>query len=79
MFEPPLEGVGFQYGFNTKFLETVLEFWKTKYSWKEREVYLNSLAQFTTEVQGLKMHFIHVKPAVTAGVSLPPGHIIIRD
>lgn len=69
-FHPPLEGIGFEYGFNTNFLQTVLDFWKTKYLWKDRQAYLNSLPQFTTEVQGLKMHFIHVKPARTTGVSL---------
>lgn len=69
-FHPPLEGIGFEYGFNTNFLQTVLDFWKTKYSWKDRQAYLNSLPQFTTEVQGLQIHFIHVKPARTTGVSL---------
>ncbi|XP_054278456.1 juvenile hormone epoxide hydrolase 1-like isoform X1 [Macrosteles quadrilineatus] len=61
VFHPPLEGVGFEYGFNTKFLQKVLDFWKTKYSWEERQKYLNSFPQFTTEIQGLKIHFIHAK------------------
>lgn len=69
-FNPPLEGVAFQYGVNTNYLKTVLEFWKNKYSWKDRQVYLNSFPQFTTEIAGLKIHFIHVKPAGTKpGVS----------
>lgn len=71
-FHPPLEGIGFEYGFNTKFLETVLDFWKTKYSWKDRQNYLNSFPQFTTQVQGLKIHFIHAKPAKTSGVKVVP-------
>uniref|UniRef100_A0A1B6DID8 Epoxide hydrolase n=2 Tax=Clastoptera arizonana TaxID=38151 RepID=A0A1B6DID8_9HEMI len=72
-FQPPLEGIGFQYGFNTMYLKTVLEFWKNKYSWKDRQVYLNSLPQYTTEVSGLKIHFLHVKPAATKpGVKVLP-------
>lgn len=78
-FHPPLEGIGFEYGFNTKFLQTVLDFWRTKYSWKDRQAYLNSMPQFTTEIQGLKIHFIHVKPAHTSGVSPILSSLLIHD
>lgn len=71
-FHPPLEGIGFQYGFNTNYLQSVLDFWKTKYSWREREIFLNSLPQFTTEVAGLKIHMIHVKPSKTEGLTVLP-------
>jgi Predicted hydrolases or acyltransferases (alpha/beta hydrolase superfamily) len=59
---PPLETVGFEYGFNTDYLKKVIEFWKTKYNWREREAFLNSFPQFKTTVDGLDLHFIHVKP-----------------
>ncbi|XP_014261620.1 juvenile hormone epoxide hydrolase 1-like [Cimex lectularius] len=58
----PLEGVGFQYGFNTGYLAKILDFWRTKYDWKEREVYLNKYPQFKTQIGGLQIHFLHVKP-----------------
>nr|CAD7394412.1 unnamed protein product [Timema cristinae] len=59
---PPLEGIGFQYGFNTDYLKKVVDFWRTKYNWREREAYLNSFPQFKTQVDGLDIHFLHVKP-----------------
>ncbi|KAJ4438982.1 hypothetical protein ANN_14936, partial [Periplaneta americana] len=59
---PPLENVNFEYGFNTNYLTKVVEFWKTKYNWREREAFLNSLPQFKTKVNGLDLHFIHAKP-----------------
>ncbi|XP_049857938.1 juvenile hormone epoxide hydrolase 1-like isoform X3 [Schistocerca gregaria] len=66
---PPLEGIGFQYGFNTKYLqEEVVEYWKTKYNWREQERFLNKFPQFKTCVDGLDIHFIHVKP-----ISVPEG------
>lgn len=37
----PLEGVGFRYGFTSEALKKVVEFWKTKYNWRERETFLN--------------------------------------
>ncbi|CAH1396961.1 unnamed protein product [Nezara viridula] len=59
---PPFMGVGFKYGCNSEYLKSFLEFWKTKYNWKNREDYLNSFPQFTTQIAGLNIHFIHSKP-----------------
>lgn len=51
----PLEGVGFDYGVNSKRFSEFLNYWQNDYlpRWKsEREPYLNSLPQFTTQIQG---------------------------
>lgn len=61
----PLEGVNFSYGMNTDFLKTIIEFWLTKYDWRKRESYLNSLPQYMTQIGGLDIHFIHAKPDET--------------
>ncbi|EDW02707.1 juvenile hormone epoxide hydrolase 1 [Drosophila grimshawi] len=57
----PLDGIAFEYGFNTNALEQYVEYWREKYltKWDERQAFLNSLKQYTTEIQGLKIHFIH--------------------
>ncbi|XP_050306106.1 juvenile hormone epoxide hydrolase 2-like [Anthonomus grandis grandis] len=59
---PPLEGVQQQYGMNTNLLKEILEFWRIQYSWTERQQYLNQYPQFKTNIQGLDIHFLHVKP-----------------
>lgn len=51
----------------TVFSQQVVDFWLKDYEWRSREKYLNSLPQFTTQVDGLKMHFIHVKPSPSPG------------
>lgn len=61
-FTPPLEGVQQQYGMNTQLLEQIVQFWKTEYDWRKREAFLNGLPQFKTNIQGLDIHFLHVKP-----------------
>lgn len=51
----PLEGVGFDYGVNSNRLTEFLNFWQNDYlpRWKsEREPFLNSFPQFTTQIQG---------------------------
>ncbi|XP_047100426.1 juvenile hormone epoxide hydrolase 1-like [Schistocerca piceifrons] len=69
---PPLEGVGFEYGFNSEYLKEVVEFWRTQYDWREREKFLNQFPQFKTTVSGLELHFIHAKPA-----EVPQGTVVV--
>lgn len=70
----PLEGVGFQYGFNAKELQNVVTYWRDTYlpKWAESEAYLNQYPHFETQIQGLRMHFIHVKPEATEGKKILP-------
>jgi pimeloyl-ACP methyl ester carboxylesterase len=45
-------------------LETIQElarYWATEYDWRACETRLNALPQFTTEIDGADIHFIHVK------------------
>lgn len=50
----PLDGIAFEYGFNTYALEQFVEYWREKYltKWDERQELFNSLKQYTTEIQG---------------------------
>lgn len=38
---------------------TLLQYWKHKYSWTDEQNALNQFSQFTTEIQGINLHFIH--------------------
>lgn len=71
-FHPPLEGIQQQYGMNTRLLSKIVDFWKTQYNWKEREAFLNQFPQFTTNIQGLKIHYLHIKPKETKNVKVIP-------
>ncbi len=45
-------------------LETIQElarYWATEYDWRRCEARLNALPQFKTEIDGVDVHFIHVK------------------
>ena len=45
-------------------LETIQElarYWMTEYDWRRCEARLNALPQFKTEIDGVDIHFIHVK------------------
>jgi juvenile hormone epoxide hydrolase len=68
----PLEGIQQQYGFNTRLLSKIVDFWQTEYNWKERETFLNKFPQFTVGIQGLKLHYIHVQPSNPEGNKVLP-------
>ncbi len=44
----------------TKFQE-IVRYWGTDYDWRKVEARLNALPMFLTEIDGLDIHFIHVK------------------
>lgn len=69
-FAPPLQDAGFTYGFNSIFMTQVLDFWQNKYNFKEREEFINQYSHFKTKVQGLDLHYIHVKPKVIKDVQV---------
>ena len=48
-------------GVQSKMLQELARYWTTEYDWRTCEAKLNALPQFTTEIDGLEIHFIHVK------------------
>jgi pimeloyl-ACP methyl ester carboxylesterase len=42
-------------------LQKLARYWTTDYDWRKAEAKLNALPQFTTEIEGVDIHFIHVK------------------
>lgn len=41
-------------------LQELVRYWTTDYDWRKCEARLNALPQFTTEIDGVEIHFIHV-------------------
>jgi pimeloyl-ACP methyl ester carboxylesterase len=42
-------------------IRELARYWTTNYDWRKCEARLNALAQFKTEIDGVDVHFIHVK------------------
>jgi len=42
-------------------LQALARYWTTEYDWRKCEARLNALPQFTTEIDGVEIHFIHVR------------------
>jgi pimeloyl-ACP methyl ester carboxylesterase len=42
-------------------LQELARYWETDYDWRKAEAKLNALPQFTTQIDGVEIHFIHVR------------------
>src|SRR5215211_8310501 len=42
-------------------LQELARYWATDYDWRKAEAKLNALPQFTTEIDGVDIHFIHIR------------------
>ena len=42
-------------------VQALARYWGTEYDWRKVEARLNALPQFITEIDGLDIHFIHVR------------------
>ncbi|WP_267395740.1 MULTISPECIES: alpha/beta fold hydrolase [unclassified Sphingomonas] len=42
-------------------LKRLVDYWRTRFDWRLQERRLNALPQFTTELLGQKLHFIHAR------------------
>jgi pimeloyl-ACP methyl ester carboxylesterase len=42
-------------------LQALARYWTTEYDWRKCEAKLNALPQFVTEIDGVDIHFIHVR------------------
>ena len=54
-------GSGWDQGPPLAAMRGLIEYWRTTYDWRRAEATLNAWPQFHTEIDGLGIHFIHVR------------------
>uniref|UniRef100_A0AAY5EVB0 Epoxide hydrolase 1 n=1 Tax=Electrophorus electricus TaxID=8005 RepID=A0AAY5EVB0_ELEEL len=67
-----LEDCRFHYGFNSDYLRKVVSYWRNEFDWEKQVKVLNKYPHFKTNIEGLDVHFIHVKPIQRAGQRVLP-------
>lgn len=48
-------------GVQLETMEKLIQYWRTDYNWRNIETQLNALPQFITQIDGVDIHFIHVR------------------
>jgi len=60
-FPDEIPGSGWGYGSELAYVRGLVAYWRERYDWRAAEARLNALPQFRAEVDGLGIHFIHVR------------------
>ena len=55
-------------------MQKLARYWATEYDWRRCEAELNALPQFITEIDGLDIHFIHVRSRQEDALPLVVNH-----
>ena len=70
----PLPGDDWDTGVPVSWLASLVDYWRTSYDWRAAEKELNSYPQFTAEIEGQRIHFIHVRSAEPDALPLVLTH-----
>jgi pimeloyl-ACP methyl ester carboxylesterase len=69
-----LPGAGWEYGIPLARVRSLVERWQGGYDWRTHEAELNAIPQFTTEIDGQRIHFLHVRSAEDGALPLILTH-----
>jgi pimeloyl-ACP methyl ester carboxylesterase len=69
-----LPGAGWEYGVAGDHLRELAEHWRHGYDWRAHERRLNELPQFTTVIDGQRVHFAHLRSARPDAVPVLLSH-----
>jgi hypothetical protein len=59
-------------------IQAIARYWETEYDWRKCEEKLKALPHFITEIDGLDIHFIHVRSEHEDALPLIVTHIPAR-
>ena len=68
----PVEG--WSQGVPLDYLKRLCEHWADAYDWRVREARMNAFPQFRVEIDGLGIHFLHVRSPVPDALPLVMTH-----
>jgi microsomal epoxide hydrolase len=52
---------GWAYGADLDYLRELCDYWRTSYDWRRHEAAINAVPQFTAQVDGVDLRFMHVR------------------
>src|SRR5262245_60542019 len=69
-----LPGVGWELGIPLGYVRELVDYWASAYDWRAHEARLNAFPQFTTVIDGQRIHFLHVRSPEPDALPLVPTH-----
>ncbi len=71
---PDVPGAGWTRGVPAAYLSELARYWREDYDWRAAEAEINRHPQYTTEIDGATIHFLHVRSAVPGAIPLLLSH-----
>jgi pimeloyl-ACP methyl ester carboxylesterase len=60
-YPTPAPGDDWVYGTPVSYLREMVDYWRTGFDWRAQEARMNEFPQFITEIDGQRIHFLHVR------------------
>lgn len=73
-FAPDVDNADERYGVSTERLRGLVEYWRHDFDWRAQERAINALPMFTVEIDGLPIHYVHVRGKGPAPTPLVLSH-----
>jgi epoxide hydrolase len=73
-FPNEIDGVGWDQGTPLAYLRELVEYWRDGYDWRAQEAVLDSYDNFVSEIDGQRIHFMHVRSPHTGATPLLLAH-----
>ncbi|UII32568.1 epoxide hydrolase [Fulvivirga ulvae] len=55
------DNAGWNFGTNPQYLRSLVTYWQNEYDWRKHEAEINQFPQYKTDIEGVTIHFIHIK------------------
>ena len=56
-----IENAGWEYGSSLGYMRSLVDYWMNAYDWRRHEAAVNQLPQYRVAIDGLRVHFVHVR------------------
>lgn len=56
-----IKGSGWQYGADLSYIKELADYWVDKFDWRKVENEINQYPNYIAEIDGVKIHFLHIK------------------
>jgi pimeloyl-ACP methyl ester carboxylesterase len=65
---------GWEYGVPLSYVQELVEYWRDGFDWRKQEGWLNQFPQFMTAIDGLDVHFVHIRSPESGAMPLILTH-----
>ena len=56
-----ISGSGWAYGANLSYIKSLIEYWHDTFNWRKIEDEINAYPNFRAEIEGINIHYMHIK------------------